>query len=107
MTLDEYLEELDAQNVDEEFIENRVEEIISQLPALRPLKGHSIHCYHCNADRKDSFTFYYAWDSETDTELFTNGYDYQLACSVCIGERVQRQARSDLQDMKDSRGIHR
>ena len=106
MTLDEYLEELDEQSADEEFIESRVDEIISQLPALRAL-GHSIHCYHCNADRDKAFTFYFAWDSDTDTELFDGGYDYQLACSVCIESRVRPQAESDLQDIKDSRGIHR
>ena len=67
MTLDEYLEELDEQNMDEEFIESRVDEIISQLPALRALEGCFVHCYHCNADRDTAFTFYFAWDSDTDT----------------------------------------
>jgi hypothetical protein len=100
MTLDEYLEELDAHDNENCFIEERTTDRISKLPTLIPARG-VIHCYHCSKDRDRSYTFYYAWDKETDIELFKGGMDYQLACSDCIDERVRPFAKQDLEDLKD------
>lgn len=100
MTLTEYLNELDAHENEECFIEERMTDRVDKLPTLIPASG-VIHCYHCSKDRDRSYTFYYAWNKDTDSELFKGGYDYQLACSDCIDDLVRPFAEQDLQDLKD------
>ena len=100
MTISEYLDKIDATENGDTFIEQRIMDRISELPTLIPA-SRSIHCYHCNKDRDRTYTFYYAWDNEADSELFEGGFDYQLACSDCIDERVKPLAEQDLEDLKD------
>ena len=101
MTLTKYLDELDAHENEQSFIEERIMDRISELPTLIPA-SRSIHCYHCDKDRDRTYTFYYAWDNDTDSELFQGGFDYQLACSDCIDERVKPLAEQDLEDLKEN-----
>jgi len=100
MTLTEYLNKLDAVDNEDSFVEERILERIDNLPTLIPVSPY-IHCYHCDRNRDRTYTFYYAWTSDNDRELFEGGFDYQLACSDCIDDLLRPYALEDLKDAQE------